>query len=162
MKVVSLLLISIVYCFNDLATKHLNGLQNYDNFIKGKKDKDERSSNSIDIMNVKRKGKGKKGSEEDTKKHFISTRILNSSSVGFKENEKSQPKSRSALAVERSRNLYTKAINKIENRKKLVKEKEDFEKSRELENCTFQPQINKNSKLSQTRNKAGNLTTRSK
>jgi hypothetical protein len=111
-------------------------------------------------MNIKIKGKAR--NDEDRNKHFISTRVLNSSSVGFKENEKSQPKSRSAIAVERSRNLYTKAIKKIENRKKLVKEKEVLEKSKELENCTFHPQINKNTKQCRTRNTAGNLTTRTK
>ena len=158
MKVVRSCFLTIVYCFNDLATKHLNGLQNYDNFIKGKKEKDERHSNSIDNSKIKNKGREKING--DVKNHFVSTRVLNSSLIGFKENEKSQPNSRSAIATERSRNLYLNAIQKIELRKKLAKEKEYLDKSRELENCTFQPKINKIPKLYQNKNKPANLTTR--
>jgi len=93
----------------------------------------------------------KQNNKESPKKYLVKTRIANSSLVELVSKEdgyKKRELTKSVIANERSHNLYIKAIQKIENRKKSVKEKEKNDHSRELEKCTFKPKINNNYKKS--------------
>ena len=147
---------------NDHQSKHLNSLQNYDNFLKGKKEKERLSLSSLGDTSSSYKEK-----QGEVKKSMVSTRIMNSSLavISVKEDSRNKVKTRSALAEERSRNLYSNAIFKIEMKKSLIKQKEEVERNKELEKCTFRPKINTNYKVSRNRKihfEGGSLKTKEK
>ena len=82
-------------------------------------------------------------------KNLINKTILNSSLIDIltkEDDSKKKNNVKSVKAEERSKHLYFNAVQKIENKKYLIKEKEEMNKSRELEKCTFKPKINKNYK----------------
>ena len=136
---------------HDFVSNDLND-EHYDNFMKNQIKRNSFPENLIAKTVVNKIGKR----NDHRHNSIVSTRVLNSSLVDFSnkgDNHIKKMKTKSAIAEERTRNLYFSAIQNIENRKLLSKKREELDKTKELENCTFKPKINQYFKSNHQNNK---------